>query len=65
MHRQLGAASALLAIAMVVLGYMSSIAMVRRGFDLSGDLDVKADPLFKLIFPLQDLFLNAADVQPM
>jgi hypothetical protein len=58
-HRRLGAVSALLAIAMIVLGYMSSIAMVRRGFDLSGDLNVKADPLFNLIFPLQDLFVFA------
>jgi hypothetical protein len=58
-HRRLGTASAILAIAVVVLGYMSSIAMVRRGFDLSGDLNIKSDPLFQLIFPLQDLLVFA------
>lgn len=58
-HRRLGIVSALLVVPMIVLGYMSSIAMARRGFDLSGDLNIKADPLFGLIFPLQDLLVFA------
>src|SRR5712691_5054605 len=37
-HRRLGIAAVLLALVMVVLGYMAAIAMARRGFDLSGDL---------------------------
>jgi hypothetical protein len=37
-HKRLGAASAVLAIGVVVTGYQASVALVRRGFDLSGDL---------------------------
>ena len=40
---------------MIVLGYMAAQAMARHGFDLSGDLDAQADPLFHLVFPLGDL----------
>jgi hypothetical protein len=40
---------------MIVLGYMAAIAMARRGFDLSGDLDIEADPLLGLVNPLGDL----------
>jgi hypothetical protein len=59
-HRQLGAAAALLAVAMIVLGYMTAIAMVRRGFDLSGDINAQADPLFQLVFSLGDLVIFGA-----
>ena len=31
--------------------------MVRRGFDLSGDLRVDHDPAYEVIFPLGDLFM--------
>lgn len=37
-HRLLGTAAALLAVLVVVLGYLSVIELTRRGFDLSGDL---------------------------
>ena len=57
-HRRLGMASAALALAMVVVGYVTAIQMTRRGFDFSGDLDLKHDPLGpigQLIFPLLDI----------
>ena len=58
LHRSLGTASMFLATAMVVLGYTTAIAMTRRGFDLSGDLDLNADPLGpvgQIIFSLLDI----------
>jgi hypothetical protein len=58
-HRTLGTASMFFAAAMVVLGYITTIEMTRRGFDLSGDLGVQTDPLGpvgRIIFPLLDLF---------
>lgn len=54
-HRQLGTAAMLLAPVMIALGYVVAIAMARRGFDLSGDLDIDADPLLGLVNPLGDL----------
>jgi hypothetical protein len=44
---------------MIPLGYATCIAMVRRGFDLSGDLRIEHDPAFEVIFPLGDLLLFA------
>jgi hypothetical protein len=38
-HRRLGVLGSVLAVAMIVLGYRATIEMVRRGFDVSGDLD--------------------------
>jgi hypothetical protein len=38
MHKRLGMAAIVLAIGVVVTGYQASVDMVRRGFDLSGDL---------------------------
>ena len=58
-HRSLGTASAVLAAAMIALGYVTSIAMARRGFDLSGDLAVRPDPLASLGFPLLDTLMFA------
>jgi hypothetical protein len=55
LHRRLGAMTMLLAPVMIVSGYMVAIAMARRGFDLSGDLGIDADPLLGLINPLGDL----------
>jgi len=55
MHRRLGIAGVLLAAMMVVTGYHTSIAMARRGYDLSGDLNAAADPLGLLVFQLGDL----------
>lgn len=43
---------------MVIVGYATSIAMTRRGFDFSGDLDPTHDPLGpvnQMIFPLLDI----------
>ena len=44
-----------LAVAMVLVGYTTAIDTGRRGFDLSGDLNVAQDPLGYLVFPLGDL----------
>src|SRR5712692_552835 len=54
-HRRLGTAAVLLAPVLIVLGYMTAIAMARRGFDLSGDLHIEAHPLLGLVNPLGDL----------
>src|SRR6516225_2921388 len=56
MHHQIGTAAVLLAPVTIVLGYMVAITMARRGFDLSGDLHIEADPLLGLVNPLGDLF---------
>jgi hypothetical protein len=58
-HRSLGTTSAALAAAVIALGYVTSIAMARRGFDLSGDLAVRPDPLASLGFPLLDTLMFA------
>lgn len=42
LHRRLGMASAVVAFALVVTGYETTVAMARRGFDLSGDLGFKS-----------------------
>jgi len=55
MHRRLGTAAVFLAPVMIVLGYITAIAMARRGFDMSGDLHIRADPLLGLVNPLGDL----------
>lgn len=55
-HRRLGYAGAVLALFMVASGYMTAIAMARRGYDLSGDLiQATSDPLELLAFQLGDL----------
>jgi hypothetical protein len=56
-HRRLGAGAALLSVPMILLGYMTALAMARRGFDLSGDINAQADPLFQLVFSLGDLVI--------
>ncbi len=55
-HRRLGYFGAGLAILMLVSGYTTTIEMVRRGYDLSGDLigDL-GDPLMVMVFQLGDL----------
>jgi hypothetical protein len=58
-HRQLGTAAVFLAPFMIVSGYVAAITMARRGFDLSGDLHIEADPLLRLVNPLGDLLLFA------
>jgi hypothetical protein len=55
LHRRLGMAGGFLAVLMVVTGYTTAVAMARRGFDLSGDLNAAADPMMPLVFQLGDL----------
>src|ERR1051326_2256051 len=43
-HKRTGMAALVVAGAMLPLGYANCIAMVRRGFDLSGDLQAYKDP---------------------
>lgn len=59
LHRRMGVWSAILAAAMVVLGCQTTIAMGRRGYDLSGDLGARSDPLAAMAFPLLDIFIFA------
>jgi hypothetical protein len=54
-HRRLGTAAAMLAALMIISGYLVAITMARRGYDLSGDLHIEADPLFGIINPLGDI----------
>lgn len=55
-HRRIGYLGALLAILMVLSGYITAISMARRGFDLSGDMiHGNGDPLELLVFQLGDL----------
>ena len=55
LHRKLGFASVALVLLMLPLGYVAAIEQTRRGFDLSGDLNVKVDPLAEVVHPLFDL----------
>jgi hypothetical protein len=63
-HRALGTASMVLATGMIVVGYETAVALVRRGYDLSGDLGGKPgsgdlNELGQMIFPLSDIFMFA------
>jgi hypothetical protein len=60
LHRRMGMWSAILAVTMVILGYQTTIAMGRRGYDLSGDVAARSDPLAAMAFPLLDIFMFAA-----
>jgi hypothetical protein len=57
-HKRLGLASIFVLALMISLGYTTTIGMVRRGFDLSGDLSVEAgnDLIHDAVFP----FFNIA-----
>jgi hypothetical protein len=59
LHRRLGTLSAIVAAVMVVQGYQTTIAMARRGFDVSGDLAIQSDPLAATAFPLLDIAMFA------
>lgn len=59
LHRRIGMWSAVLAAALVVLGYRTTVAMGRRGYDLSGDIGSRSDPLAAMAFPLLDIFMFA------
>lgn len=51
LHRRLGMVTAGIAMAVLIVGYMTAIAGARRGFDLGG----KADGFAYAVFPLGDL----------
>jgi hypothetical protein len=55
LHRRVGMGGAVLAFAMVVVGYRTTIDMVRRGFDLSGDLDRLGPVILQTSFQLWGL----------
>jgi hypothetical protein len=59
LHKRLGVVAVCWAAFMVPLAYATSISMVRRGFDLSGDLGTDHDPAYEVIFPLGDVFMFA------
>jgi hypothetical protein len=42
---------------MIPLAYTTTVAMARRGFDLSGDLRIDHDPLYESIFPFSNLVI--------
>ena len=57
LHQRTGWAAGLFAVLMVCLAYPTCLEMVRRGYDLSGDLKAERDPAYLVIFPLGDLLL--------
>jgi hypothetical protein len=59
LHRRLGVVAGCLLALMIPLAYATSVLMVRRGFDLSGDLRIEHDPLYEFIFPFGDLLMFA------
>ena len=56
-HRRLGIAGALLVAFMIPLGYATTVEMIRRGFDLSGDLRIEHDARPESIFAFNDLLV--------
>jgi hypothetical protein len=56
-HRRLGLASVVVLVLMVPLAYTATVAMVRRGFDLSGDLRIDKDPFHDSIFAFSNLLI--------
>jgi hypothetical protein len=55
-HRKMGYGGVILAVLMVVSGYLTAINMTRRGFDLSGDLiQGTEDPISLLALQLGDI----------
>ncbi len=58
-HKRVGIAAAGVAAFLIPLAYATCIAMVRRGYDLSGDLRVEHDPVYESVFPLGDLVIFA------
>lgn len=57
LHRKVGIAASLVLALMVPLGYATTVAMVRRGYDLSGDLRIDQDPASAASFQFIDIFL--------
>lgn len=65
-HRRLGVAGVFLYVTMIFVGFATTIAMGRCGFDLSGDLKMLphpspgfVDPIAGMLFPLTDLGMFA------
>ena len=56
-HRRLGLASVFILALMIPLAYTTTIAMVRRGYDLSGDLHMHHDLAYGAVFPLANLLI--------
>jgi hypothetical protein len=56
-HRKLGLASVIVLALMIPLAYTTTFAMVRRAFDLSGDLRIDHDPLYESIFPFSNILI--------
>ena len=56
-HRMLGWAGVLLIALMIPLAYATTIEMIRRGFDLSGDLRIDHDARPESIFAFNDLLV--------
>jgi hypothetical protein len=57
LHRKLGLASILVLVLMIPLAYTTTVAMVRRAFDLSGDLKIDHDPIYESVFPFSNIFI--------
>ncbi len=57
LHRKLGLVSILILVLMVPLAYTTTVAMVRRAFDLSGDLRINHDPLYESVFPFSNILI--------
>src|ERR1039457_6337810 len=58
-HRRLGLASIAILALMIPLGYTTTVAMARRGYDLSGDLSLAVGngPASQTVFPLANLLI--------
>lgn len=58
-HRRLGVASIVILALMIPLAYTTTISMVRRGYDLSGDLSIGINHELALetVFPLANLLI--------
>jgi hypothetical protein len=58
-HRRLGLASICVLMLMVPLAYETTIAMVRRGFGLSGDvgIGIRNNPVYEAVFPLFNILI--------
>ena len=59
-HRKLGFSSVVILALMIPLAYTTTMAMVNRGYDLSGDLRIDRDPPYGAVFPLCNLLIFSA-----
>jgi len=61
-HRRLGLASAFVLALMIPLAYAATVAMVRRGFDLSGDQKIELHPRSGFLDPYNASIFNFGDL---